>query len=266
MLRRILPIFFVLLSVFISQSADAQWIVGTDTAYANKIVSFNISDTAFLNGAPDNRFATFERGDEAYVSFSIPQKGPYDYPIRPGATVIVYGLPQPGTTAEDSSGVFLTFEGAASSIPSERFYLSDTVNVITVPNEMYTSITLTNTYQPQSGDIVYLDTFYVDAIKLVQSFENLSVARLTLGHITAAFPNPFSTDRGTRLEFTTERASDISVLIMDIAGREVMKLDVGPRPSGEQTVQLLIPDQGFYFAQLLLDGVPSGKMFRLSVQ
>ncbi len=180
--------------------------------------------------------------------------------------MIVYGRPQPGTTPADSSGVFLIFDGAASSVPSERFYLSDSINVITVPNVMYSSLTFTNAYQPQSGDIIYLDTFYVDAIKLIQSFEGLSVARLSLGRITAAFPNPFSTERGTRLEFTTEKHSDIAVIIMDIAGREIMKLDVGPRPPGEQSVQLLIPDQGFYFAQLLLDGVPSGRMFRLSVQ
>ena len=265
MLRLILPI-FLLIALLTPATSQAQWVVGTDTAYANKIVSFSISDTAFLNGPPDNRYATFERGDEAYVSFSIPQKGPYDYPVRPGATVIVYGRQQPGSTPEDSSGVFLYFDGSATGVPSQRYYLTDTVNVITVPNVLYSSITLTNTYQPLQGDIVYLDTFYVDAVKLIQSFEGLSVARLTLGHITAAFPNPFSTVSGTRLEFVTEQSADISVIIMDIAGREVMKLDAGYMSAGEQSVHLNIPDQGFYFAQLLLDGVPSGKMFRLNAQ
>lgn len=262
MLRRILPIIF--LTVCAAGTADAQ-LIGTDSAYSDKIFALGVHDTTNMKGPRDYQYATFDQQDEAYVYFRPGPGVERTYPIKPGATLVVYGS-KDKSIPSDSSKIFLNFFNEITGATSRQYILEDSVNVITVPDTMYTSVTLSMVYQPIMGDIVAFKRFYIDALLLIQQFDPLSVRRSDDGRITSAYPNPFATERGTTVSFTTSKYADLKLIVMDIAGHEVNVVEIGPRPAGEQSTMVTVPNEGIFLAQLMIDGVPAGKMIKLTAK
>jgi hypothetical protein len=262
MLRRILPILLLILGL--ASSADAQ-LIGVDSAYSDKLFALGVHDTTNMKGPRDYSYGTFDDQDEAYFYFRQGPDVERTYPIKPGATLVVYGS-KDKSIPSDSSRIFLNFFNEITGVTSRQYILGDSTNVITVPDTMYTSVTLSMVYQPTVGDIVSFKRFFVDALLLIQKFDPLSVRRSNDGRITSAYPNPFTIERGTTINFETKKYAELSLVVMDIAGREVNVIDIGPRPAGEQSVEVSVPNEGIFLAQLLVDGVPSGKMIKLTAQ
>jgi hypothetical protein len=263
MLRRILPI-FLLLSLALTSSASAQ-LISPDSAYTDKVITISpMSDLASMYGAPNGTVATFDEADEVYVYFRPGPEVSRTYPIKPGAKLVIYGK-KDGSINPDSSGIFVKFVNETLGITSEIIVAKDSVNVITVPNMQFDYVVLT-TINTIGSEILAFERFYVDAVLLIQAFDPLSVRQSNDGKITSAYPNPFTVDRGTSVQFTTTKYADISLIVMDITGREVTKVDVGPRPAGEQSIEVTVPNEGLFMAQLMVDGVPAGKMIKLTSQ
>ena len=263
MLRRILPI-FVFLSLALTSSVSAQ-LISPDSAYTDKVITISpIPDLASMYGAPNGTVATFDEADEVYVYFRPGPEVSRTYPIKPGAKLVVYGK-KDGSINADSSGLYVKFINETTGITSQLFTIRDSVNIITVPDAQFDYVVLT-TVNNVGSEIFAFTRFYVDAVLLVQSFDPLSVRRSDDGKITSAYPNPFTVDRGTSVQFTTTKYADISLIVMDIAGREVTKVDVGPRPAGEQSIEVTVPNEGIFMTQLMVDGVPAGKMIKLTSQ
>lgn len=262
MLRRILPI--LLLICVASTSAFAQQI-SPDSAYTDKVVTISpMSDLQSMYGPPNKTFATFDESDEVYVYFRPGPETNRTYPIKPGAKLVIYGR-KDATINPDSSGLYVKFVNETLGLTSEIFTAKDSVNVITVPDALFDYVVLSTVHNVGS-EIFAFTRYYVDAVLLNQTFDPLSVRRSDEGKILSAYPNPFTVSRGTSVNFTTKKYADVSLIVMDIAGREVTRVDVGPRPAGEQSIELTVPNEGIFMAQLMIDGVPAGKMIKLTSQ
>src|SRR5688500_924019 len=147
MLRRILPI--LLLLVGLAPTANAQ-LVGVDSAYSDKLFALGVHDTTNMKGPRDYSYATFDDQDEAYLFFRQGPDVERTYQIKPGATLVVYGS-QDKSIPSDSSRIFLNFFNEITGVTSRQYILSDSINVITVPDTMYTSVTLSMVYHPVEG-------------------------------------------------------------------------------------------------------------------
>jgi hypothetical protein len=263
MLRRFLPILLLVIG-FSATTTKAQQI-GPDSAYTDKAVTISpMSDLASLYGAPNGTVATFDQADEVYVYFRPGPGIERTYPIKPGAKLVIYGR-KDKTINPDSSGVYVKFINETTGITSEIFTAKDSINVITVPDAQFEYVVI-STIHNVSSEILAFTRYYVDAVLLIQQFDPLSVRVTNDGKITSAYPNPFTVERGTNVNFKTEKFGELSLVVMDIAGREVNRVFIGTRAPGEQTVNVTVPNEGIFMAQLMLDGVPAGKMIKLTAQ
>lgn len=265
MLRRFLPIY--LLITLLTTVANAQQI-SPDSAYTDKVLALGVPDTINLKGKPDGRVATFTAtsGSEAYIYFRPGPETSKTFPIKPKATIVIYGKKDP-SVHPDSSGIFVSFIRESPFIQSTPpIRVTTDTTVITVPDTMFTYMMMTPIHQPVAGDIESFKRYYVDAILLVQQFDPLSVRVSDEGRITSVYPNPFTVSRGAMLSFVTEKYADLSLVVMDLAGREVSRVDIGPRPAGQQYTEIKVPNEGVFIGQLFIDGVPAGKPYKLNAQ
>jgi hypothetical protein len=262
MLRSFLPVFsFIFLC---SAVAHAQQI-SPDSAYTDKFIALNITDTVNLKGAPDGFVTTFNPTSEAFIYFRPGPETSKTFMIKPEGKLVIYGRRDQGIPF-DSSGIFVTFIRESPFVQSRTIRVTGDTNVIEVPDSLFSYVTLSMVYQPTMGDIQSFKRYYVDAILLVQPFDQLSVKPSNEGRIASIYPNPFSVSRGAKMNFSTDKFADISIVLMDLAGREVTRLDMGARPSGDQHAELNVPNEGVFIAQLFLDGVPAGKPYMLTAR
>ena len=71
--------------------------------------------------------------------------------------------------------------------------------------------------------------------------------------LDAPYPNPFTTS--TTFTYTLDAATDVTLTVFDVLGREVARLERGPRPAGPHTVAWSAPSlpSGVYIARLDAD-------------
>jgi hypothetical protein len=273
MLRRFLPSLLVIAlissalvsSTLFSSRVSAQQIA-PDSCYADKFIAFGVPDTVRMKGAPDGVYATFSVSSEAYCYFRPNPQSAQTFPIKPKATLVIYGKKDPGVHP-DSTGLFVSFIRESPFVQSNPpIRVTTDTAVITVPDSLFTYVTLSTIYQPPQGDIQSFKSFWVDAMLLVQQFDPLSVRLSHDGRITSVYPNPFTVTRGAMLSFVTEKYAELSLVVMDLAGREVNRIDIGPRPAGQQFAEIKVPNEGVFIGQLFIDGVPAGKPYKLTAQ
>jgi hypothetical protein len=226
------------------------------------------------SGAPDNSFASFPGSGELYLAFRAHGSTTLRA-IQKGAVVSIWGKKDESVDSSAAKVIFYRYdEFGVPLYESAPYYISDTLNVITLDKE-YTTLTISLTEGDDGDTILGSQGFLIDAVLLLQNRDSIVKTGGVVHHdlnskrsgILGNYPNPFiAATQHTTMLVRLDKTADVSVRIYDGIGREVGVITSGVLSSGDHSIEVSVTQPQVYLARLFLDGIPSGAPFKLTAQ
>ncbi|GEM_PF-2115267 len=255
-------IFLTFLCLVIGATKTHAQVTQYDSVAVDSIYLYpNVDDPTFMLGKPDGNSAHFHGGGELAAARFIINGRPVV--MKKGQPLHIYWRIDPSqNSSTDSNKAFIILQrltddfvphGSVQFVVTEpRPFGGEQMATIVVPDTGYNAIAIS--VAVDSG----ANSFYVDAIVLVQSgsagvtSSNSSVASLS------SYPNPYIHSMPLTLRFNSEREGRGELLITDILGRETVRVPLGTVSIGEREESVVLDKPGVFIGRLLVNDEPVG--------
>jgi len=267
--------FYGVLLVFLSFSATA-FAAGTpeaDTLYVDSIAEVKPLPIHIL-GKPDKQFSTMDQSlsliDVSFKKSIGGQPSTTVVLMKGGSNLIVWGKKDPSVDSSAGQLTFFYFDPIQSQLfqSVEPIIVVDGENKVTVPPGTWEYIEFS---LPGAGlgTPNYAKSYMIDAVALVQDTDappasTPSARTLSTFGLQANYPNPFTS--ATNASYSLEHGGNIQISVVDLAGVEHSRIDLGYQDAGVHSEPLMINDRGVFFLRLYVDGVPSGAVLKVISQ
>lgn len=263
----------VFLFLVCGSSAFAKNPTDADSLYVDSIAAVTPFPSKIL-GKPDDQFATIDQSlplvDISFKQYKggVAQKSVIL--IKGGSTISIWGKKDP--TVDSSAGqlVFFYFNPVTQYLEQsqETFYLGDGLNNVFVPAGQWEYIEFS---LPGAGlgTPEFAKSYMIDAVMLLQDTDAPpasvpSTRRMNAFGLQANYPNPF--EGTTNASYSLEQGGNIQIAVVDLAGVEHSRIDLGYHDAGVYSEPLTINDRGVFFLRLYIDGIPSGAVLKVVSQ
>jgi hypothetical protein len=249
-MRRTLLLLTILVCFGASKSSAV-----VDSIYANNQIAISVTNPEYALGAPDGQQARINSTGELWLRFD--HNGlPLNF--APGSIIHIYWSKQlADTVAAVVSLVHVNQNWVESSKDSLMIVDQPGMITITVPAAGFNAVHFRLTGNPPAtgGSAA----FFVDAATLIQ--DNLSVGSSAPMAVFNLYPNPATVSSGISVTAPQEFVGHAELVVHNILGNEVERL-----PVDAATIHVAMASRGSYIATLLVDGVPTGKSYKFSVE
>jgi len=256
---------FVLISLV--QNAQAGKI---DSVYADLCIPFGnngvpAKDSAAMFGAPDGVYGKIT-GNETLIDIAFRKPDHKNLQsIKNGSTILVWG--KKDLSVDSSAGQIVFYKtdaGGAILSQSQPYYLGDGVNVVPVQGDDYTYVELSLAL-PTTSSTKFATSYLIDAVALVQDTATPTknvASQFSQINALASYPNPFVANTTIHFELQTEGSAEL--VIVDMLGKEVDRINAGYEQNGVHEIPLAIKNAGLYFVRLFVNGQPVGYPLKIN--
>jgi hypothetical protein len=256
-------VFFFSTNVFAAGSTDA------DTLFVDSIAEIKPLPTQIF-GKPDNQFATMDQSLSLIdVSFKKSIGGAASTSVilmKGGSSLTVWGKKDLSVDSSAGQLTFFYFNPTTDQLEQsiEPIFVDDGENKITVPPGTWEYIEFS---LPGAGlgTPNYAKSYMIDAVALIQDTDAKvsvpSTRTLTAFGLQTNYPNPFVAN--TNIAYSLEQSGAIEIAVVDLAGVEHARFDLGYQNEGLHSEPLAINDRGMYFLRLYVNGIPMGNPLKV---